>query len=88
MTPVTAVFDLHGNSLWKIAVLIIILLFFAVVGVAHVINPDWFLKRSGLRKGGEMLTEWNRLQFQVVGAIFAAFAGYGVYILLSDCFSR
>jgi hypothetical protein len=30
-------------------------------------------------RGGEMLTEWNRFEIQVVGAIFAGFAIYVLY---------
>lgn len=75
------------NSVWKLIPLVGFLLFFAGIGVAHVLNPDWFIKRSPVRKGGEMLTEWNRLQFQGVGVIFTAAALYGLYVLLSDYFS-
>jgi hypothetical protein len=76
------------NSVWKLVLLVGLLLFFAGIGVAHVLNPDWFIRRSGVRKGGEMLTDWNRLQFQGVGVIFAAAALYGIYMLLSDYFSH
>ena len=58
-----------------------LLVLFAAIGVAHVVNPGWFVKRSGVRKGGEMPTELDRLEFQIVGAIFAGFAIYGLYIL-------
>jgi cyanate permease len=79
---------MQQNSLWKLVLLIGVLLIFAAIGVAHILKPDWFLKRSGVRKGGAMLTEWTRLQFQIVGAIFAAFAVFLLYILLSDYFSH
>jgi hypothetical protein len=75
---------LHQNSLWKLMVLVAALVFFACIGVAHVVNPDRFIKRSGFRKGGEMLTEWNRLTFQIFGAILAGFATYLLYVLLWD----
>jgi hypothetical protein len=68
----------------KQGLLILVLLVFAGIGVAHIIKPDWFVNRSGVRKGGELLTEWNRLGFQIAGAIFAAFALYGLYVLLRD----
>ena len=76
------------NSVWKLLLLVILLLLFALVGLAHVVKPDWFIKRSGIRKGGEMLTEWNRLQFQIVGVIFASISGYMLYSVLSDYFSH
>ena len=66
----------------KQALLVLVLLAFAGIGVAHIIKPDWFANRSGVRKGGELLSEWNRLGFQIAGVIFAAFAIYGLYILL------
>jgi hypothetical protein len=75
---------LHGNSAWKLAILLALLVFFVGVGIAHVINPDRFMKRSGVRRGGEMLTEWNRLGFQLAGALFAGVAAYGLYVLLRD----
>lgn len=31
-------------------------------------------------QGGEMLTEWNRLGFQIAGAVFAGFAIYLLYV--------
>jgi len=66
-------------ELLKVVALVALLLAFFGVGIAHVIKPDWFIKRSGVRKGGELLSDWNRVQFQIVGAIFAAFAAYLLY---------
>jgi hypothetical protein len=62
-------------------VLVLALLAFAGIGLAHVLKPDWFLKRSGVRRGGEMLTEYNRAGFQIAGLIFAAIAIYMLYSL-------
>jgi hypothetical protein len=67
---------------------VVILLLVGSVGVGHILRPDWFIKRSGVRKGGEMLTEWNRLQFQIVGAGIAGFALYVLYRVLSGYFSH
>jgi hypothetical protein len=78
---------MHQNSLLKLVLVVSVLLIFAAIGVAHVLNPDWFIKRSGVRKGRELLTDWNHLQFQILGAIIAAFAAYALYSLLSDYFS-
>jgi hypothetical protein len=60
-------------------VVVLMLVAFAGIGIAHVFKPDYFIKRSGVRKGGEMLTEWNRVGFQIAGAIFAAVAIYMLY---------
>lgn len=51
--------------------LVLVFVAFAGIGVAHIFKPDWFMKRSGVRRGGEMLTEANRLSFQIAGAICA-----------------
>jgi hypothetical protein len=77
---------MNQNSPLKLTLAVVLLLVFAAIGIAHVVSPDWFIKRSGVRKGGEMLTEWNRLQFRIVGAIFAVAAGFVLYTLLSDSF--
>ena len=56
--------------------LIALLLVSAGIGIAHIFKPRWFVNRSGVRKGGEMLNDWNELGFQIGGALFAAFAIY------------
>jgi hypothetical protein len=61
--------------------------FLLYMGIAHVINPDRFIKRSAVRNGGEMLTEFNRLGFQFVGVLVAAFAGFVLYMLARDIFT-
>jgi len=63
----------------KEALLVLVLLIFFGIGVTHVFKPDWFVKRSGVRRGGEMLSEYNRAGFQIAGAIFAAVAIYMLY---------
>jgi hypothetical protein len=62
-------------------IIILMLLAFAAIGIAHIFKPDYFIKRSGVRRGGALLTEWNRLGFQIAGAIFAGFAIYLLYVL-------
>jgi hypothetical protein len=75
------VISLGRSNALKLVLLTILLVFVACVGIAHVINPDWFMKRSGVPKGGEMLTEWNRLGFQIAGAAIVAFAVYVLYTI-------
>ena len=58
---------------------VLFLVAFAGIGVAHIFKPDWFIRRSGVRKGGEMLSEYNRAGFQIAGAVFAAIAIYMLY---------
>ncbi len=62
-------------------IVVLMLLAFAGIGIAHILRPDYFIKRSGVRRGGELLTEWNRLGFQIAGAIFAGFAIYLLCVL-------
>lgn len=59
--------------------LVLTLVVFAGIGIAHIFKPDYFLNRSGVRRGGEMLTESNRLGFQIAGAVFAMVAIYMLY---------
>jgi hypothetical protein len=61
--------------------LIIFLVGVAAVGIAHVVNPSSFVKRSGVRKGGEMLNDWNETGFQLLGVILAGGAIYGIYLV-------
>ena len=61
-------------------IVVLVLLAFAGVGIAHIFKPDYFMKRSAVRRGGELLTEWNRLGFQIAGAVFAGFAIYLLYV--------
>ncbi len=78
----------NDDSAWKLILLVLVLVLFVCVGIAHVINPDWFIGRSGVRRGGEMLTEWNRLGTQVVGALIAGFAVCALFALLRDVLRR
>jgi hypothetical protein len=68
---------MHQNSIWREAFGVAVLLFFAGYGIFHVIYPDKFMKPW--HRGGEMLTDWNRLGIQIAGAIFAGFAIYVHY---------
>ncbi len=49
------------------AIVTLILLFLAGIAIGHIVKPEYFIKRSGVRKGGEMLTDLNRLGFQFFG---------------------
>jgi hypothetical protein len=76
------------NTLWRGVLGIVVLVFFAGLGVAQVDNPDWFIARSGMRKGGEMLTRWNRSGVRFVGLIGTTVVIYILYQILCDMFSR
>ena len=79
---------MHRNGPWNLALVVIVLLFFFCIGVGHLIWPDYFMKRSGLRKGGEMLTDFNRKGVQAVGAIVAGATLCLVFDLMKDWFSK
>ena len=46
------------------ALLVLLLIFFAGIGVAQFLKPGWFVNRSGIRKGCDMLSEYNRAGFK------------------------
>jgi len=59
----------NGESIWKLLFELAAAVVFLCVGLSHVINPDYFIKRSAVRKGGDLLRESNRIQFQFFGII-------------------
>jgi hypothetical protein len=71
---------MEPKSIWKLVVVIAVLLVFICVGIANVIKP----RLSPWQRGGEMLTDFNRLQVRLVGAIFAGGAIYLLYVVLRD----
>ena len=75
---------MYHDSAWRVLLVALMLIAFVGIGIAHVINPDIFLRNSGARKGGAMLTKWNRDSFRVIGAIFAGGAGYVLYAVLQE----
>ena len=81
----------HAHTLWQLVggfLVVSTFIFFAGAGIAHVVNPDWFIKRSSVRKGGEVLKKWNRDGFRLFGMVFAAFAAYLLYVILRDYFGK
>lgn len=66
------------NNYWGSALAVAFWLMFFCLGMLFVFNPDWFIKRSGVLKGGQLLTAWNRLGFRIAGAVMA---GASVYVL-------
>jgi len=74
--------SVQSDSTWKLLVMVAVLVLFACVGIANMVSPDWFIERSGVRKGGEMLTEWNRWCFRFAGATFTGVTVYVLYVFL------
>jgi hypothetical protein len=79
---------LHGDNPWKLALGFLVLLFFLGMGIAHVIRPDYFLKRSAIRKGGEVLTAYNLVGIQFVAFVVALFALGVLYQIGKDLISN
>ncbi|GGA55712.1 hypothetical protein GCM10011507_03750 [Edaphobacter acidisoli] len=77
-----------SNSGWKLILAVIALVCFFCLGIAYVINPDRFIRRSAVRKGGEMLRDWNQMGAQLVGLVVAGFAAYVLYVLLREAITR
>jgi hypothetical protein len=76
------------ENIWKLTLGFAIAAFFFCIGIAHVIFPDRFIKRSSVRKGGGMLTDFNRAGFQIAGIIIAAFGGCMLYALVEAIFAK
>jgi hypothetical protein len=72
------------ESTRKLLIGIAVCTVFVFVGINNVVRPNI----SNLRKGGEELTQWNRLQVQIVAAIFTGFALFFRYELRDLLVSR
>ncbi len=69
-----AMLHLHVENPWKLGLGFLVLALFFGLGLAHVLRPGYFYRRSGIRKGGEMLTEFNLIGGQLAGLVVALFA--------------
>ena len=76
------------ESSWTHALAVVVVFFLFYVSIGHLIRPDYFLRRSGVRKGGEMLTDLNRLGFRFVGLIGAALSAFLLFELIGDFFAK
>ncbi len=76
--------EMEPKNIWKLVVLIVLLVVFVCVGIANLIKP----RLGPWLRGGEMLTDFNRLQVRLVGAIFAGTAIYLLYVVLRDMTSN
>jgi hypothetical protein len=75
------------ESSWKHVLGVAIVVFFFCVSIGHLIKPDYFLRRSGVRKGGEMLSDFKRMGFRFVGLIGAVFTGFLLFEFIEDSFA-
>jgi hypothetical protein len=76
------------DSLWKLALLVVMLMVFACIGIGSLFNPDWGIKHFGesLRRGGELQTESNRVGISFVGLVVGGLALGLLYDVLRGCF--
>jgi len=70
--------------IWKLLIGIAVFTVFLFVGVNNVVRP----KISNLPKGGEELTQWNRLQVRIAAVILTGFAIFGLYELLRSLLEK
>jgi hypothetical protein len=68
------------NTVWKGLPGCAVLVFFAALGMAHILYPDRFMKPW--HRGGEMLTDLNRLGIRVAGGVLTAATLYILYNLI------
>jgi hypothetical protein len=54
---------------------ILVLLAFIAIGIDAVIHPKRHMN-SYLRRGGDMLREWNEVQVQLIGLVFTCASGW------------
>ena len=73
-----------------VPVAILMLLGFAAFGVDAIIRPRRHMN-GYLRRGGDMLREWNELQVQLFGLLFSGASVWMLYELVrsvwQDCFN-
>ena len=77
---------MRGGSVWSFALIVTVLLVPVASGVFAIVRPDRFT--GGLLKGGEMLTDWQRLSAQLGGLTVAVASGYMLYSFLADALSH
>jgi hypothetical protein len=67
----------------KVAVVVVMLVVFATIGIGCAFNPDWGIRHfaRNLMGGGELRKDWNRMQISIFGLIFAGGALYLIYAL-------
>jgi len=73
---------MHHDSLGSLILVVLVCVLFAGIGVAALVNPDYFIRHSGMRKGGELLGDWNRLGMQVVGLVVIIIVIWALYSTL------
>ena len=76
------------ESTWRLVVALLALAAFFCLGIAHLIYPERFYKRSGLRKGGRMLTALNLDGIRLIGLILAVVTAGIMYDIVKPLLRR
>ena len=79
--------NFHGESVWRLC-LAVILLGFGVLGIGHMIYPDYFIQADNYEAWAEMLNDWNRTSVQFVGLIITLFSGGLLYERVTDLLAK
>jgi len=77
---------IYQETLWKLTLGVLTLAGFAIIGIGCLISPEWGIRHfgRGLRQGGELQTEWNRVGIALAGLAFAAGSVYVLFEVLRD----
>ncbi len=77
---------MHEESLWRLAIGVLVLAGFAFIGIGCLVNPEWGIRHfgRGLRRGGELQTEWNQIGIALAGLVFAAGSVYILFEVLRE----
>jgi hypothetical protein len=78
----------HGESVWKLCLGVLVLLFFLGIGIGHLLDPNRFTKGTYLRRSGRVLSNSEGFQVRFVGLVVIVFSGYVLYQLAHDVLSR
>lgn len=66
---------------------ILVLLAFVAVGIDAIVRPKRYMN-SYLRRGGDMLREWNEVQVQLGGLVFTCASGWILYELVRGAWAK
>ena len=77
-----------SQSPWTHTVATLLSCSFSVLSIRHLFRPDYFLRRSGMRKGEAMLTHVHRMGFRFVGLGGAALTGFLLFELIGHFFAK
>jgi hypothetical protein len=63
--------------------MILMLIYWAGIGIAHLIDPDYFVRRFLIRKGGATVTAHSRAGFRLIGLVHLVCTAYVASVFFS-----